>query len=73
MEDIEDEVKGEIGMPEGNGYYEELKEFLDGCPPEYWRDWVSDKSAELEEDHIEEKKSVVSDLLSQRLKGRPTE
>jgi hypothetical protein len=73
IDDIEDEVKEEIGMPEGNSYYEELKEFLNGCPPQYWRDWLSDKATELEEAHIEQNKSLVSDLLSERLERRPTE
>jgi len=65
--DIEEEVKREIGMPEGNSYYEELKEFLNGCPPQYWRDWISDKATELEETYIKDNKSLVNDFLSQRL------
>ena len=60
-------------MPEGNGYYEELKQFLDGCPPEYWRDWISDKATELEEAHIEDKKSMFSEFLSQRLNKKMPE
>ena len=65
--DIEEEVKKEIGAPEGSGYYEELTQFLDGCPPEYWRDWISDKATQLEEAYIKDNKSLVSDFLSQYL------
>jgi len=65
--DIEEEVREEIGVPESSGYYEELRQFLDGCPPEYWRDWISNKATELEATHVENKKVVVSELLSQRL------
>ena len=65
--DIEEEVRGEIGVPEGSGYYDELTQFLDGCPPEYWRDWISDKATELEKGHIKDSKSLVSELLSERL------
>ena len=71
--DIEEEVKKKIGTPEVDGYYEELKQFLDGCPPEYWRDWISDKATDLKEAHINRKKSLVSDFLSQRLERRSTE
>lgn len=71
--DIEEEVREEIGVPEGSGYYEELTQFLDGCPPEYWRDWISDKATQLEEAHIKDNKSLVSDFLSQRLERRSTE
>jgi hypothetical protein len=73
IEDIEKAIKNQIGLPIGDGYYEELKEFLKGCPPEYWRDWISDKAAELEEAHIKDNKSVASDLLSQCLERRATE
>jgi hypothetical protein len=73
MEDIENEVKEEMGMPESNSYYEELKEFLNGCPPQYWRDWLSDKATELEKAHIKNKKLLVSEFLSQRLKAKPAE
>ena len=65
--DIEEEVREEIGVPEGSGYYEALTQFLDGCPPEYWRDWISDKATQLEEAHIKDNKSLVSDFLSQHL------
>jgi hypothetical protein len=65
--DIKEEVKREIGMPEGNSCYEELREFLNGCPPEYWRDWISDKATQLEGAHIKDNKSLVFDSLSQRL------
>jgi len=73
IEDIEGEVKEEIGIPEGDGYYDDLKQFLAGCPPEYWRDWISKKASELEEAHIKDNKSLVSDLLSERLGRKPTE
>ncbi|GAH87322.1 unnamed protein product, partial [marine sediment metagenome] len=42
-------------------------QFLDGCPPEYWRNWISDKATQLEGAHIKDNKSLVSDFLSQRL------
>jgi len=69
--DIEDEVKEEIGMPGGDGYYEELKRFLQDCPPEYWRDWITKKATELEEGHIEDKESMVLNLLTERLRRQP--
>lgn len=71
--DIEEEVEHEIGVPAANGYYDELKEFLNGCPPEYWRDWISGKATGLEEAHIKGKKSLVSEFLSQRLERRSVE
>jgi hypothetical protein len=67
IDDIEDEVKEEIGVPEGEGYYDELKKFLLGCPPEYWRDWVESKATELKEAHIKDKKTLVFELLAKRL------
>jgi hypothetical protein len=67
IDEIEKKVREEIGTPEVNGYYDELKQFLDECPPEYWRDWISNKAAELEETHIKNKKSLPFELLSQRL------
>ena len=71
--DIEKEAKEKIGLPESSGYYEELKQFLDGCPAEYWRDWISDKATELEGAHIKDNKSLVSEFLSQRLDSRTEE
>ncbi|MCL0058731.1 hypothetical protein M1O47_03520 [Dehalococcoidia bacterium] len=65
--DIEEEVRKEIGVPESSGYYEELEQYLDGCPPEYWRDWISDKAAQLEASRVKDKKSIVSEFLSQHL------
>jgi hypothetical protein len=68
IDDIEEEVKEEIGMPEGDGYYDDLKQFLAGCPPEYWRDWITKKAGELEEGHIEDKKATVDDLVAKYFK-----
>jgi len=70
---IEMEVRRKVGMPKGEGYYEQLKRFLDGCPPEYWRDWISDKAIQLEGAHIKDKKSLVFDFLSRRLERKSTE
>ncbi len=70
---IETEARRKVGMPKGERYYEELKQFLDGCPPEYWRDWISDKATELEGAHIKDNKSLVSDFLSRRLERKSTE
>jgi hypothetical protein len=67
--EIEAEAKERIGIPEVSGYYDELRQFLEGCPPEYWRDWVSDKASLLESSHIEEKRPLVHNFLSQRLGG----
>lgn len=66
--DIERDTKVKVGTPESDGCYEGLKEFLGGCPPEYWRDWISDKATELEKAHVKDKASVVHDLLSCRLR-----
>jgi hypothetical protein len=68
IEGIEEEVKEEISMPPVTGYYEELKKFLDGCPPEYWRDWITKKATELEKGHIEDKKATVDDLVAKYFK-----
>lgn len=73
IDDIEGEVREEIGAPEGSGYYEELKQFLAGYPPEYWRDWISKKATQLEGAHIKDNKALVSDFLSQRLERRSAE
>jgi hypothetical protein len=70
IDDLEKEAKEEIGAPETAGYYDELKQFLSGSPPEYWRDWISDKATTLEEAHVNDKKSLVSDFLSERLERR---
>lgn len=66
--DIERDTKVKIGEPESDGYYEELEEYLDGCPPEYWRNWISDKATELEKAHFEDKVSRARKLLSCRLR-----
>jgi hypothetical protein len=66
--DIENEVKDEIGTPDGNGHYEDLKQFLQNCPPEYWRDWITKKANELKEKHIEDKKNIVDDIVAKYFK-----
>ena len=67
--DIEEEVKEKIGTPGGDGYYGELKRFLQDCSPEYWRDWITKKATELEEGHIEDKKATVDDLVAKYFKA----
>lgn len=64
---IETEAKEKVGAPNAAGYHEELKEFLQSCPPEYWRDWVSNKASDLENSHITDKESLVQKLVSLKI------
>ena len=71
IEDAVDYIKQQIGAPATRGYYHELQEFLKGCPPEYWRDWLQVKANELEREHIKSEKKTVKTFLVGRLnKGK---
>jgi hypothetical protein len=69
--DIEREVRLKIGDPKIEANYEGLKRYLEDCPPEYWRHWVSCEARALERKHVADNSSVAHDFLNQCL-GRVT-
>jgi hypothetical protein len=62
--DIREKVKENIGLPETEGNYNELKQYLADCPPQYWRDWVSTKASKLLRGHLKDDNDLVCDIVS---------
>lgn len=64
FEDIEKGILENIGTPDIDSCYEELKKFLEPLPPEPWIDWVVNKATGLVEAHVKDNETVISDYLS---------
>jgi hypothetical protein len=65
--DMEREIATTMGEPKLDDYYSELKQFLHGCPPQYWRDWICNKADEIEGAHVKNKRLMVHNTLRQWL------